>query len=301
MLTLHLLRAFVTLARHERYAPAAQELGVSQATLSAQIAALEAAVGMQLCEQLGGRTRLTSAALDLLELAREMVRLADEASLAMEERAGAETISRTPVRIAADTTVGTYVLPEMLGALRKEHPQVQVVLDIANRAGVEARLAAGDADLAVLGQPPAMDDLEVEPYLRHELVAFAGVDHPLAGSTQVPLARFVAEPFVVRERGSGTRQAVERLCAEAGVVPRIALELGHNGAVKAAVGAGLGVGIISRVALARELQLGRLALLPVEGFPLPRRWHIVRRRARRLSAAGALVLAFLREQREGCE
>jgi DNA-binding transcriptional LysR family regulator len=299
MLTLHLLRAFVTLARHESYTLAGKELGVSQATLSAQIASLEQAAGLQLCEHVGGKVRLTSMAHSLLETAREMVRLADEASLAMAERAGAETISRTPVRIAADTTVGTYVLPAALGALHREFPQVQVFMDIGNRAAVEQWLAAGDTDLAVMGQPPALDDLEVEPYLHHELVAFASPIHPLAGLVWVPLAQFVAEPFAVRERGSGTRHAVERLCAEAGVSPRIALELGHNGAVKAAVGAGLGVGIISKVAIEREVRVGRLALLNVEGFPLPRRWHIVRRRARRLSAACNLVLSFLCNQRDG--
>jgi DNA-binding transcriptional LysR family regulator len=298
VLTFHLLRAFVILARHGRYGPAAAELGVSQATLSAQIATLERILGLHLCEQLGGRTRLTSAAQELLEHARELVSLVDEATLAMAERAAADPSSMAPVHIAADTTVGTYVLPAVLGDLRIAHPHVRVELAIMNRAAVTQTLAANDADIVVLGQPPDLDDLEIEPYLRHDLVAIAAPDHPLVALPAVPFTRFATEPFVVREPGSGTRRVIEQICADAGLRPRFAMELGHNGAIKAAVAAGFGVGVISMVAIDREVCMGHLALVPVEGFPLPRRWHIIRRRSRRLSAAGATVIAFLRAQRD---
>jgi DNA-binding transcriptional LysR family regulator len=298
VLTFHLLRAFVVLARHGRYGPAAAELGVSQATLSAQIATLERILGLRLCEQLGGRTRLTSAAQELLGQMRELVSLVDEATLAMAERASADATSMAPVRVAADTTVGTSVLPAVLGKLRDAHPHVHVDLAIMNRAAVARALEANDADLAVLGQPPELDDLEIEPYLRHDLVAIAAFDHPLAVLPSVPFTRFAAEPFVVREPGSGTRFVIEQLCAEAGLRPRFAMELGHNGAVKAAIAAGFGVGVISMVAIDRELYIGRLRVVPVEGFPLSRRWHIIRRRSRRLSAAATVVVTFLREQRD---
>ena len=299
MPTFHVLRAFVVLARHERYAAAAAELGVSQSTLSTQIAALERDLDLRLFEQLGGRTRLTGAGAELLDLVRGTVRLADEAVQAMAERAGADAATMAPVRLAADTTVGVYVLPGMLGAFRREHPQVRVELEIANRAAVIDRLTADDADLVVLGQPPDLQDMEAEPYLAHELVAFAAPGHPLVGQVRITLARLLSEPLVLREPGSGTRRTVESLCADARVSPRVALELGHNGAIKAAVAAGLGVGVISGIALTREVQLGRLALLDVDGFPIPRLWHIVRRPRHRLSTNATLVLEFLRAQRDG--
>ncbi|HWE62488.1 MAG TPA: LysR family transcriptional regulator [Chloroflexota bacterium] len=297
MHTLQQLRAFVTLARHERYGPAADELGISQSTLSAQIIALERSLGLTLCEQLGGRTRLTSVGAELLVEARETIRLMDEAYLAMQERVDPLLLHTAPVRMAADTTVGIYVLPRALGDLRRAHPRIEIQLEIVNRAQVIARLASGETDLVVLGQPPELDGLAVEPYLAHQLVVFAAPTHPLAGAGRISLDRFAAEALVVREPGSGTRRIVETLFGAAGLSPRIALELGHNGAVKAAVAAGLGVGVISSIALERELRLGRLVLLDVEGFPVRRTWHIVRQQQRRLSAAAALVLAFLCEQR----
>lgn len=293
--TFHQLRSFVALARHGRHSLAAEELGVGQSTLSAQIAALERALGLELCEQFGGRTRLTGAGEELIEIARETMRVRDEAMEAMAERSGAATLH--PARLAADTTVGIYVLPQLLGTLHSTHPQVRVTLEIANRAGVIAMLAQDDVDMVLLGQPPDLPDLVVEPFRPHDLVVFAAPTHPLAGERHIPFARVAEEPMVLREPGSGTRHTVETLCAEVGAQVQVALELGHNGAVKAAVAAGFGLGVMSTIAIGREIGLGRLVILDVDGFPIQRHWHIVRRRPHRLSAAATAVLAFLLEAR----
>ena len=159
-------------------------------------------------------------------------------------------------------------MPLLLGAFHRQQPTIAINLRVANRAEVRADLLAGEVDLVVAGRPPAVAGLVAEPFLVNPLVAIASPQHVLAGHTHVPLARLAEEGFLMREVGSGTRAAVEELFEVAGMPLKIDMVLGHIEAIKQAVAAGLGVSVLSELAVKREVQYRKLVILPVERFPI---------------------------------
>src|SRR5437870_6540780 len=164
-LTLRQLRVFCTVARLLSYTRAAEELGCQQPTASALVAELERATQLTLLEQRGKHLILTDEGRELYAHAQQVVAAADEAWWTIaEQRGNVMTVSR-PLRVAADTTVGTYVLPRLLGAFHRRHPNVALRLSVANRAAVRASLLAGEVDLAIAGRPPEVDGLVAEPFL----------------------------------------------------------------------------------------------------------------------------------------
>ena len=294
-LTIRQLRVFCAVSRLLSYTRAAEELGCQQPTISALVAELERTTQLTLLEQWGKRLALTDEGRELYASAQQVVAAADETWQAMAELSGVAVVESVPLRVAADTTVGTYVLPHLLGAFHRRRPDVAFNLRVANRADVRACLLAGEVDLVIAGRPPAVEGLVAEPFLANPLVAIASPEHALATQTQVPLARLADEVFLLREVGSGTRAAVEELFEVAGMPLRIGMVLGHIEAIKQAVAAGLGVSVLSEAAVKREVCYHRLAILQVEHFPIQRRWYIARVAQRPLIASAAEFIEFLRE------
>jgi DNA-binding transcriptional LysR family regulator len=286
---------FCVVTRLLNYTRAAEELGCQQPTVSALVTELERITQLTLFEQWGKRLALTDEGRELYAHAQQVVAAADEAWRAMAELRGIATPESIPLRIAADTTVGTYVMPRLLGDFHRQHSTLAINLHVANRADVRASLLAGEVDLIVAGRPPAVDGLVAEPFLVNPLVAIASPAHILAGQPHVPLARLAEEVFLLREEGSGTRAAVEELFEEAGLPLKIGMVLGHIEAIKQAVAAGLGVSVFSEMAVKREVRFGTLALLRVEHFPIQRRWYIARLTDRRLKPGTAEFIEFLRD------
>jgi DNA-binding transcriptional LysR family regulator len=294
-LTFRQLRVFCTVARLLSYTRAAEELGCQQPTTSALVAELERATQLTLLEQRGKHLTLTDEGRELYAHAQQVIAAANEAWWAMvERREGVTTMSR-PLRVAADTTVGTYVLPRLLGAFHQRYPNVALQLSIANRAAVHTCLLAGEVDLVVAGRLPEFDGLVAEPFLENPLVAVASPEHVLVGQSQVPLARLAEEVFLLREEGSGTRAAVEEVFEVAGMPLKVGMVLGHIEAIKRAVSAGLGVSVLSALAVQREVQYHALAILDVEQFPIQRRWYIARLAERPLIASADVFIKFLHE------
>jgi DNA-binding transcriptional LysR family regulator len=188
-------------------------------------------------------------------------------------------------------------MPHLLGAFHQRRSAIALNLRVANRAEVRACLLAGEVDLVIAGRPPAIEGLVAEPFLPNPLVAVASPDHVLATRPQVLLARLADEVFLLREVGSGTRAAVEELFEVAGLPLKIGMVLGHVEAIKRAVAAGLGVSVLSEVAVRREVRYRTLVVLQVEHFPIQRRWYIARLADRPLSASAAEFIEFLREYR----
>lgn len=300
-LTLRQLRVFCTVARLLSYTKAAGELGCQQPTVSALVADLERTTQLTLLEQQGKRLTLTDEGRELYAHAQQVVAAADEAWQAMALRCGLAMAEHTPLRVAGDTTVGTYVLPHLLGAFHKQHQEVTLHLRVANRAAVRACLLAEEVDLVIAGRPPQVDGIVTEPFLANPLVAVASPRHPLAGQCRIPLVRLAEEVFLLREVGSGTRVAVEEVFESRGVPLKVGMVLGHVEAIKQAVVAGLGVSVISELAVQREVQHGTLAILDVEQFPIQRRWFIAYLAERTLSANATDFITFLRNygQRRG--
>jgi LysR family transcriptional regulator, low CO2-responsive transcriptional regulator len=188
------------------------------------------------------------------------------------------------LRICVATTVN-YFAARAVAAFCRAHPAVQVSLDVTNRATLLGRLTAGETDIALMGQPPRNLDLVADPFKENPLVVIAEPGHRLARRRGVPLAALADEVFLVREQGSGTRIAMERFFDEHGFERFRDVEMTSNEAIKQGVEAGLGLGIVSLHTLELELQLARLAVLDVEGFPIHRRWYVVHRTSQRLSPA----------------
>ena len=292
-LTIHQLRVFCTVARLLSYTRAAEELGCRQPTASAIVAELERATQLVLFEQRGKHLTLTDEGRELYAHAQQVVALADEAWWTMEEKRGSISTMSRPLRIGADTTVGTYVLPHLLGAFHLLHPNIALQLKIANRTFVRASLEAGEVDMVIAGRPPEIEGLLAEPFLANPLVVVASPEHILASQSYVTLARLSEETFLQREEGSGTRAAVEEVFEIAGMPLKVGMVLGNVEAIKRAVAAGLGVSVLSELAVKREVQYGTLSILNVEMFPIQRRWYIARLTQHPLTANADAFIKFL--------
>ncbi|OLZ08638.1 LysR substrate-binding domain-containing protein, partial [Sulfobacillus thermosulfidooxidans] len=201
------------------------------------------------------------------------------------------------LRVAADTTVGVYVVPEYLGQFRRMFPQVAIMLDVANRATVMERIAAREADLAVMGQVPEdVAEWDATPFMENDLVVIASPDHPLAQKRFIATEELAHEGFLVREVGSGTRATMERYFNQAGITFRVNMELGNNSTIKQGVAHGLGIAVISRRVIQLELESKRLVILPVEGFPLKRYWYVVHLRGHYLPPPAKALKDLLLQQ-----
>jgi len=285
------LRAFEAAARLQSVTGAARELHVSQPTVSVQLREIAGALGEPLFETVGRRLRLTQAG----ELLQGTVEEVGGCWRRLEARlAEVHGLIRGRLRIAAVTTA-EYFVPDLLGPFAQAHPGVDIELAVENRDRVVERLQRGQDDLVVMMLPPQDVLLEVVPFLDNPLVVIAAINHPLAGR-RVALRRLEAERWLMREPGSGTRMAAQQHFDQMAFVPRIAMSLGSNEAIKHAVSAGLGLAVVSRLAVADRLDPmapGAVAIVPVQGFPLRRRWSVVWRRDQPLSAAARGFIAYL--------
>ncbi|TAN31972.1 LysR family transcriptional regulator [bacterium] len=290
--TLRQLRTFKAVADLNSFSLAAQELRLSQPSVSYQVKELEEALGLPLLDRLGKRVRLTEAGSVLYTYTRRTLDVLDEAALALEEMRG---IKRGHLRVGASTTVGIYLLPAALGAFKKLHPGIVISLEIGTRARVQEQVLRSELDLAVVGPALKDADLAILPFVSDELAVVAPAGHPIAGRQGLTLKDLADQPFVMREPASGSRWSLEKAARKAGAKLQVAMELGSNGAIKHAVESGLGLAVISRYACALELSSGRLVELDVSGFPIRRDWHIVHLRRRRLPASVLAFIEFLKD------
>lgn len=292
--TPHQLDVFRTVARLGSYTRAAEAMHVAQPALSAHVAALQAHLGVALFERRGRGVALTGAGTEFLTYADQLLAMREKLARAAED---IRALRRGAVRIAASTTAGIYVVPPLLGTFHRRYPGLHVSLVVANRFTVLQRLSAGEIDMAVLGVLEGSERLTIEPFLPNWLVVVAPPGHHLLQRAvrqgPIPLSVLAAEPLLLRERGSGTRVDTEGIFARAGVPLQIGQELGSTGAIKVGVLAGLGLAVLPTEAIELHLATGELAILPVEGFPVRRDWHLVRLAQRDLSPAAAAIRAHL--------
>jgi DNA-binding transcriptional LysR family regulator len=285
------LRCFEAAARLLSVTRAAQELHVTQPTVSVQLRELAETVGEPLFEPAGRGIRLTQAGEALRETVAEIRGCWQRFEARMGELHG---LMRGKLRIAAVTTA-EYFVPDLIGPFAAAHPGVDIELAVENRDRVVKRLQAGTDDVAVMMLPPAHLPLHSVPFLDNPLVIVAGAKHPLAGR-RVRLASLAGERWLMREPGSGTRTVTEDHFATRGFQPRVAMSLGSNEAIKHAVAAGLGIAVLSRMAVQDEIarRCPRLVVLQVAGFPLRRRWLLVWRKDLPQTVAARRLVEYLR-------
>jgi DNA-binding transcriptional LysR family regulator len=276
-ITAQQLRCFEATARLLSVTRAAQELHVTQPTVSVQLRELAQTIGEPLLDTSGRRVRLTQAGEALLATVADI----RECWLRFDTRAGElRGLLRGRLRIAAVTTA-EYFVPDLLGPFAAAHPGIDIELAVENRDRVVERLARGQDDLAVMMVPPVNLPLATVPFIDNPLIVIAAAGHPLAGR-RLRLPSLAGERWLMRESGSGTRMEAEHHFAHAGFTPVVAMSLGSNEALKHAVAAGLGIAVISRLAVQAELaapaRQAKLAMLQVAGFPLHRKWLLVWRK-----------------------
>lgn len=287
--TFRQLRVFEAVARHLSYTRASEELHLTQPAVSMQIRQLEEQVGLPLFEQLGKRISLTDAGREMYHYSCEIARQIGEAQMVLDEMKG---LKRGRLTITVASTAN-YFAPHLLAAFCSRHDHVTVSLDVSNREALLKQLADNDKDLAIMGRPPEGLDLVAQPFLENPLVVIADPNHPLAGERAIPIERLREESFIIREQGSGTRIATERFFEKRGERLTTAMEMSSNEAIKQAVQAGLGLGVVSLHTLEMELALKRLAVLDVEGFPIMRHWYVVHRENKRFSAVTQAFIQFM--------
>ena len=291
-ITFRQLRVFGAVARHLSFTRAAEELHLTQPAVSMQVKQLEEVVGLPLFEQIGKKIYLTDAGREMARYGEAVIALLDEAELVFGEMKG---LRRGRLHITVASTAN-YFAPRLLAAFCRQHPEVRVSLDVTNREGLLRALAENTTDLVVMGQPPAELDVEAESFMDNPLVVIAAPDHPLAGRRKIPLEVLAGETFLVREKGSGTRSAMERHFAEHGISLSTPMEMSSSEAIKQGVEAGLGLGLLSLHTLEMELALERVVVLDVESFPIMRHWFVVHRKGKRLSRVAEAFRRFVISQ-----
>ncbi len=287
--TLHQLKVFAAVARHNSFTRAAEELFLTQPTVSMQVKQLAKTVGLPLFEQVGKKLYLTEAGKELYATCQELFERISRFEIAIADIKG---LKQGALRLAVVTTA-KYVIPRILGPFCQRYPGIDISLAVTNHQHLLESMAANQHDLYILSQPPEDVDVKVHPFLENPLVVLASRGHPLAHVPNISLQRLAEEPFIMREPGSGTRKEVQRLFDAADLSLRMKLDLGSNEAIKQAVAGGLGVSVLSKHTLALEGANSQIVMLDVVGFPIDRYWYVVYPAGKQLSAIAAAFYEYL--------
>jgi LysR family transcriptional regulator, low CO2-responsive transcriptional regulator len=267
-ITLNQLQSFLAVAREGSVSGAAEKLYVTQPSISAAVSALSRELEVDLTERVGRGIGLTAAGEAFRPYAADVLGLIEQGRQAAREAAD---FSMRSLRIVAVATAAEYVVPSLLRAFHRLHPEVNLALEVANRATVFERVLEHEVDVAIAGRPPEDERIAGLAFLKNDLALIVAPDDALAGRTIRP-EELTERVWLMREPGSGTRQLVTEFLAEHDLRPQ-SLTLGSNGAIKEAVRLGLGVSIQSRVAVEHELETGSLAEVTLRGGLPRRQWY----------------------------
>lgn len=295
---LHRLEIFVKVAELKSFTLAAEALRLSQPTVSEHIRSLEEMAGGTLVDRLGRELRLTPAGQILQRYAVKLLHLREEALQALADYRG-ELTGR--MIIGASTIPGSYLLPQIIGKFKKQYPTIQITLRIANTATVGEMILTGEAGLGLVGSKLPEKRLGFAEVYLDELTLAVAPQHPWAGQADVTVAELYDQPFIVRERGSGTQMAVQEILGSHGLdfgKLTVAAEMPNTESVRQSIKAGLGIGILSRLAVAAELAYGDLVAVPIRGVELRRPLFLVHRLNRDLPAVYTAFGKFVRLGRE---
>jgi LysR family transcriptional regulator, low CO2-responsive transcriptional regulator len=291
-LTLRQLEILDAVARCESFSQASIELHLTQPAVSMQIKQLEAVLGIPLFEHMGKHIHLTEAGRQVLQAGQTIEHELVNLELLLADMLG---LKGGTIAVSAASTASLFSA-RLLALFRTMHPDVRVSLNVVNRETLLQHLADNSIDLALMGQPPEGCNLSAQAFMDNPLVVIAATNHVLAHETNIDLERLLDEPLIGREQGSGTRSAVEKFFAEHGHIFQAAMEMNKNEAIKHAVEAGLGLGVVSLHTIRAEIASGQLCVLDVKDFPLERQWYLVHREKKRLSpAASAFSQLVLKE------
>ena len=278
-ITFRQLRLFLALADTGSVTAAARATHVTQPTASMQLREVTASVGVPLYELISRRIHLTEAGHDLAKTARV---IDGEWDIFRQKIDSMKGLTRGKLKVAVVSTA-QYFVPRLLGSFCAHYPDIDVALEVLNRDGVVARLRDNLDDLYIMSMPPTDIDVEDQIFMPNPLVVIAASAHPMVTRRSVELNALIDQRFILRERGSGTRMAVDAHFRQLKFKPRVRLEMGSNEAIKEAVAGGLGIAVISSHALHGQATEHGVSVLRVKGFPVNSRWHLVQRKGKLLS------------------
>ena len=287
--TLRQFQVFEAIVRLGSFTRAAEELFLTQPTVSMQIKKLTDAMGLPLFEHVGRNVKPTEAGLELYDACRRMFEILTNLEMKVAELKG---MKRGRLRLGVITTA-KYLAPEILGQFSRLYPGIELALKVTNRERIIERMHANEDDLYIMGQAPeGQFEVDTFHFAPNPLVLMAPRDHPLVGKKNVSLAEINKEPFILREPGSGIREATLRVFSSQGLRPQVRMELGSNEAIKHAVVGGLGLAVLSLHTLTLEGIDGAVAILDAEQFPIMRELYIVHPRGKELSLVARTFLEF---------
>lgn len=284
------LQVFHTVARLLSFTKAAETLHMTQPAVTFQVRQLEEHFNTRLFDRAHNRISLTDAGKKVYEYADRIFVFYAEMENAVREMTGDISCALT---IGASTTIAEYMLPALLGDFKENYPEITIHLKVSNSDGVLSMVENNTIDLGVVESSVANKNLVVENCRRDRLVAIVPPDHPLAERRVIELSELLEYPFICREEGSGTRAVIDRYLRRSSASLKIAMELGSPEAVKAAVEAGMGVSVVSRVTIQKELRLKTLVELELEP-PLDRPFSFVHQKQKFRLRAMEKLLEFAR-------
>ena len=292
------LKVFRAVAEQESFRKAAERLNLSQPAVSQNIHALEEELGVTLFDRSGNRVRLTQAGSVLLRYARRSAQLAREA---LDELAKIEGEPRGELHLGASTTVAQYILPRMLGAFKKQYPQITLSVASGNTEHVVELLLRGKIAMGIIEGPASSRELRKRRFLEDRMVLIVPRQHPWAAMREISIDLLKEAPLLMRERGSGSRRVVELALKRSGLKLgqlHVAMDLDSTEAIVSGVEAGLGVGFVSAWAIGKEVRLGTLMRVRVTGLEIVRDLTLIQRSGPGLEGAAEAFEQFALSEAE---
>ena len=294
--SLRQLEIFVAISKADSVSRAAEALSLSQSATSTALSEFERQFDLQLFDRVGKSLRINEAGQQLLPRAVELLDRAREIEHLLQGHMGFGHL-----KIGATLTVGNYLATILVARFLQEHPESRIQLQVHNTSAIVQQIANHELDLGLIEGDCHHADIEVQPWIADELVVFSAPSHPLANQKKVSLEQLLREPWILREKGSGTRATFDRAFHNHHAELTIRLELEHTEAIKRAVESGLGIGCISRLALKDAFRRGSLVPISTPSLEFGRFFYFLWHKQKYQTAGMREFLDSCRQLTEGVE
>jgi DNA-binding transcriptional LysR family regulator len=292
-ITLHQLRVFRVIVEKQSITKAAEELNMTQPAVSIQLKKMQGQFDIPLTEVIGRKVYITDFGLDVCGIAAKVLAELEE----IEYKAAAfKGILAGRLSVSVVST-GKYILPYFLSGFLQANPAVELSVDVTNRLRVIESLEENEVDFSLVSVPPTQLQVMEEMIMPNRWYLVAPKNYPIPGRQRLDKSVFAKIPLIFREEGSGTRYIMQQYFKQAGIVPRISLELASDEAVKQAVMAGLGLSILSILTLKNELRQKEIKIVPVRGLPLKSNWRLIWLKRKKASLIAQAYLDYVRREK----
>lgn len=292
--TLHQLKVFNAIVKHQSITKASEELNMTQPAASIQLKNFQNQFDIPLTEVVGRQLYITEFGKEIYQLSKDIL---DKANAIKYKADTFKGLLSGKLKISVVST-GKYVMPYLLNGFLKKHPKVDLVLDVSNKSKVVRSLEDNVVDFSLVTLKPKSLEVNEEFIMKNRLYLVAAKETKLIPETQKAKSIFKQIPLIYREEGSGTRFAMRHFFRQEHINPKATLELTSNEAIKQAVIADIGVSIVSLLGIKNELSQGELQIIPVDGLPLESEWKLIWQKKKKLSPVAKAFLEYLKEEKE---